>query len=683
MTGPTVVRDPWGVPQLWAPDVITLSRLHGWVTALDRAWQLTTLRWRSEGRMAQHLGHNWVSADVFARQARLEDTARRAHERLDDETRAWVTAYADGVTAGLAEATAQTPELAALEVEPEPWQPWTPLSTLLLQHVLFGSLPAKLWRDHVRRVSPAARQLLDAAPGSGDGDGPAGGSNAWAVAGVRSATGLPMVAGDPHRTIELPGVYQQVRLACPDFDVVGFAFAGVPGVPHFGHAGPVAWGITNAMADCHDVYVEDLRRSNHGLEARGPDGWAPADTRIETVTVAGGVPVTVEIVETARGCVVVGGPDEDRALSVRMAPRVLLDTGIASALALLRARSTQDVEAAWAGWVEPVNAVLTADDTGRVVELTAGRVPLRHNDNREGPVPAWEPGHEWTGWAEHGRAPVDDVAVHANHSSALTSPHGRDFASDARVDRIADLLAGKATFDVDDHRGIHMDTFHSPAPRLLARTRHLAGLSPAAEGLREELLAWDARMDADSVQAGRYAAWRAAVLRDLCAHPLLAPLVAGDLPTVFAPWMSVGSRVLQRLEALLDDPPAGFDVEAALAAGLEAAAAHEGTWGERHRLAAVVVVAPGEPPAEHVSVSGDRDCVLATSSLPDADDVAVQGPAARYVWDLSDRSRSRWVVPHGAVGRTGDPHQLDQQPLWLAGELVPVPDDRLGPRRPA
>jgi penicillin amidase len=679
MTGPTVVRDPWGVPQLWAPDVIALSRLHGRVTALDRAWQLTTLRWRSEGRMAQHLGPNWLSADFFARQARLDDTARRAHAQLEEETRAWVTAYAEGVSQGLAEVTGQTHELVALEVAPEPWQPWTPLSTLLLQHVLFGSLPAKLWRDHVRRVSPAARQLLDASPGSGDGDGPAGGSNAWAVAGVRSVTGLPMVAGDPHRTIELPGVYQQVRLACPELDVVGFAFAGVPGVPHFGHAGPVAWGITNAMADCHDVFVEDLRRVGTEIEARGPAGWEPAAGHTETVQLADDDAVEVEVIETGRGCVVVGGPDEDRALSVRMAPRVLLDTGIAAALALLRARSTQDVEAAWAGWVEPVNAVLTADDTGRVVELTAGRVPLRHNDNREGPVPAWEPGHEWAGWADHGRAPVGDVAVHANHASALTSAHGRDFASDARVQRITTLLAAKATFDVDDHRGIHLDTFHSPAPRLLSRTRQLEGLSPQATALRDELLAWDARMDADSVQAGRYAAWRAAVLRALCAHPLLAPLVAGDLPSVFAPWMSVGSRVLQRLEALLDDPPEGFDVDAALAAGLEAAADHDGTWGERHRLAAVTATAPGVPAATLVAVSGDRDCVLATSSLPDADDVAVQGPAARYVWDLSDRARSRWVVPHGAVGRTGDPHQLDQQPLWLAGDLVPVPDDRLGP----
>jgi penicillin amidase len=48
---------------------------------------------------------------------------------------------------------------------------------------------------------------------------------------------------------------------------------------------------------------------------------------------------------------------------------------------------------------------------------------------------------------------------------------------------------------------------------------------------------------------------------------------------------------------------------------------------------------------------------------------------ARYVWDLADRSASRWVVPFGASGRPGDPHHVDQTGLWAAGELAPVVTD--------
>ena len=32
---------------------------------------------------------------------------------------------------------------------------------------------------------------------------------------------LAIIGGDPHRLFEAPNVYQQVRLACPEFDVIG------------------------------------------------------------------------------------------------------------------------------------------------------------------------------------------------------------------------------------------------------------------------------------------------------------------------------------------------------------------------------------------------------------------------------------------------------------------------------
>ena len=105
-------------------------------------------------------------------------------------------------------------------------------------------------------------------------DGPqSSGSNAWAVGGARTASGSPLIGGDPHRVLESPGVYLQVRLACEDpddpFDVAGFTFPGVPGVQHFAHAGDVAWAITNALADYQDVFEEswttcvDRRRRAH------------------------------------------------------------------------------------------------------------------------------------------------------------------------------------------------------------------------------------------------------------------------------------------------------------------------------------------------------------------------------------------------------------------------------------
>ena len=51
-----------------------------------------------EGRTAEYVGDDGVPWDRFARQVRLEPTARACYAALDDETRAWVSAYVDGVT---------------------------------------------------------------------------------------------------------------------------------------------------------------------------------------------------------------------------------------------------------------------------------------------------------------------------------------------------------------------------------------------------------------------------------------------------------------------------------------------------------------------------------------------------------------------------------------------------------
>ncbi|MER6249501.1 penicillin acylase family protein [Streptomyces griseorubiginosus] len=301
-----IFRDAWGIPHLRADSARELARAQGRVTARDRAWQLEVERHRARGTSAAFLGAGALSWDTLARRARLDDTARRcfaALERRDPETADWVRAYVDGVNEELP--GAEAPEFTRAGLAPGRWEPWTPLGVWLGTHILFAGFPAKLWRDEaIRHLGPDAVGLF-----ATDGPGTAG-SNGWLVAGARTGTGHAILAGDPHRYIEDPGVYQQIRLSCPEFDVLGLAVPGVPGIAHFGHAGTVAWSITNAMADYQDLYRERLRRTGAGIEALGPDGhWHRASRHTETVEVAGEAPVEIEVIETDRGPVIAGGPE--------------------------------------------------------------------------------------------------------------------------------------------------------------------------------------------------------------------------------------------------------------------------------------------------------------------------------------------------------------------------------------
>ncbi|WP_244207201.1 penicillin acylase family protein, partial [Streptomyces swartbergensis] len=543
-------------------------------------------------------------------------------------------------------------------------------------------------------------------------DGPGtSGSNGWLVSGERTVTGQAVIAGDPHRWIEDPGVYQQIHLSCPEFDVVGLAVPGVPGIAHFGHTGTVAWAITNAMADYQDLYRERLRRTGAGVEALGPDGvWRRAARHTEVVEVAGGEPVEVEVIETDRGPVVIGGPeglDGDPvdlvgpagavgsagqadsvdpvdlvgppvAISLCYPPRVTGDLGFGALLPLLRARRVADVDRAFDRWAEPVNVVQAADTEGGVLHRVAGRVPLRAEANRLRLVPAWEPGHEWQGWHETPRAGLTDgVAVMANQRGPA-EPLGVEFAPPHRHDRIAELLAGKERWSAADMPAIHTDTHLASASALLDHLRALDALTPEASVLRDRLLAWNRRMDADSADAALYSAVRGAVVRQLAAHPAFAALAAPPAyPEVFRPWLALLPRVGFALEHLLRAGELhGIDRPSAVRAAVEEVAARPpaGVWGDTHRLAPWRAMEP-ETPCDEPGLSGDHDCVLCTSGVPGLTDRAARGPAARYVWDLARREDSRWVVPLGASGVSGSPHHRDQLPLWLAGDLVPVVTD--------
>ncbi|MGF0174880.1 penicillin acylase family protein [Streptomyces sp. Marseille-Q5077] len=712
MTG-EIFRDAWGIPHLRADGARELARVQGRVTALDRAWQLEVERHRSQGTSASFLGAEALPWDRFVRRARLDDTARRcfeALERRDPETSEWVRAYVDGVNESLAEGARRSPEFAQAGLAPGRWEPWTPLGIWLGIHILFAGFPAKLWREQVVRHLGADAVGLFAA------DGPAtSGSNGWLVSGERTVTGHAIIAGDPHRFIEEPGVYQQIHLSCPEFDVIGLAVPGVPGIAHFGHTGAVAWAITNAMADYQDLYRERLRRTGAGVEALDPDGvWRRAVRHTEVVEVAGEEPVEIEVIETGRGPVIIGGPeglpegsqdglsegsqdglseelqegfsagrvlaDGSLAVTLRYPPRVTADLGFSALLPLLRARSVTDVDRAVDLWAEPVNVVQAADTEGGLLHRVAGKVPVRSEANRTRLVPAWQPGHDWRGWHETPRGGLTDGVAAMANQRGLAAPLGVEFAPPHRADRITALLGEQDHWSAADMPAIHMDTQLASVEPLLGMLRALETLTPEAARIRRTLLAWDRRMDADSVAAAGYAAVRGAVVRRLAAHPAFAALSAPPAyPEVLLPWLALLPRVGFALEHLLRaEELYGIDRAEIVREAVEEVAAATagqltGTWGDTHRLAPWRALPTG--PYDGPGLSGDHDCVLCTSAVPGLTDLSARGPAARYVWDLADREASRWVVPLGASGIPASPHHRDQLRLWVGGDLVPVVTD--------
>ena len=252
--------------------------------------------------------------DVLARTVDLPGLARAELDRLAPETRALLDAFAAGVNA-LAEQTADRPpiEFDLLGYRPEPW---TALDCGRLRRFLALAAHRPAVGDQhprVRRADPrpgagrahssgtraspttcrsssrgrtpthrvgAWPTVREAAVGRGGPrpgvSGPAdGGSNNWAVAGSRTASGGAMVASDPHMPYESASSFYEVHLSGGSFDVAGAGFVGLPGLT-FGRTRTLAWGITNNICSLRDLYVERAPDAVIGERERDDPGGAAA-----------------------------------------------------------------------------------------------------------------------------------------------------------------------------------------------------------------------------------------------------------------------------------------------------------------------------------------------------------------------------------------------------------------------
>ena len=117
-------------------------------------------------------------------------------------------------------------------------------------------LPADVLRDYALAVAPA--QLhgpVDAAAAAAARLVQADeGSNNWALAPERTATGRALLANDPHRTVSHPSLRSIAHLSAPGFDVIGAGEPALPGLS-IGHNGHVAFGFTVFPVDQEDLYV--------------------------------------------------------------------------------------------------------------------------------------------------------------------------------------------------------------------------------------------------------------------------------------------------------------------------------------------------------------------------------------------------------------------------------------------
>jgi len=717
-TAADIWRDAWGIPHIKARTRDQAFAALGFAHARDRLWQMEALLRRGTGRYAEWLGKSAVSADILARQVDTAGASRRDFELVGAETRAMLESYARGVNAFIA--TGRRPiEYKLLGAEPGEWLPWHSIAVMRQIGFLMGSVWWKLWRAAALpivaveaaaklRFEDSGNELLCLPPGLEKGpyraaleqlaagaaallevaapDATGGGSNNWALAPERTATGRPLVAGDPHRVLEMPNMYAQLHIACDEFDVIGLTVPGVPGFPHFGHNDKVAWCVTHAFVDIHDLYVERFSPDGNTYLFQGQ--WQPVRRRREEIVVRGEAPVAVDVAETRHGPLIVGDPAKGWGLALRSMQFSEPDRSFDALLPMMRAGSVESLYEATREWGLIDHNLVAGDIAGKIGYRVRAKVPRRPSSNGWLPVPGWSGEHEWDGIVDWSRMPaaIDPPGGAIVTANNRVAENGEDYlCTDAmpphRARRVWRRLEALTSPTVEDMAAIHRDIETTPGIELRNRLRGLAATGKAA-AVRDLILGWDGRMAADSLGATAYNATRLALTKLVAVRSGLAAVAQTPYARV-APGLIPENQLWWTVLGLLraDDRSllggASWD-ELLVEALIEAAKSPLSEWGAAHlpRLThPLSALFPEQSAAlDRVSapVGGDNDTVFATGCSASVGARAVYGSLSRYVFDVGAWENCRWIVFHGVSGEPGDKWHMNQNAAWAAGEMIPM-----------
>jgi penicillin amidase len=724
----TVLRDEGGVPYIFAETEDDLFFALGFVHAQDRLWQMDVQRRFGDGSLSEVFGPDFVETDRFQRTIGLRRAAEAQVASLpsDDIQMRMTTAYAEGVNAFIRWAgnTWLPLEFKLLDYRPEPW---TPVDSFTIGNViawgLSGSLsdvdfelvrrtlgddaanelfpldgpfqvpvvpgfeggqavlrsapPAPL-SDALRRAADDVREKeARLAPFLGGVRGLA--SNNWAVGGNKTATGMPLLANDPHLRFQLPAVWYEVRLVGGAVNVYGVTFPGIPIVP-IGRNDRIAWGATNVGADVVDLYEEWVNPANDS-EYRVEDRWEPFEIVEETIRVKGAAPETVVVKVSRHGPLVT---EKGLSLALRWTGYEPND-GLRAFYRMMTARDWDAFRDALRDFSVPAQNWVYADVEGNIAIRPTGWYPIRMGGTGRGVLNGSSGEFEWTGFVpfdEHPEAvnPPQGYVASANQQPAGAAyPYylGWNWDPGYRARRINQLLRDGSFFTVEDMKRFQLDTYDTAAAAFVPFV--VGAVGTQCVGVQCEALSalatWDRRVDVDATGPTIWWFFINAFMRNTwddewielegVRRPPLNVLERLTRTDPNAPWFD------DRSTAVVEDRDA--IIRASFVEAVDEIVARLGPngtewrWGALHtrrfpHLTGLDALSVGPIPSPGNSVTLNVAGGLA----------ATAGPSWRMIVDFGDLDASIGAYPGGQSGNPLSVHYRDRLDEWLAEAYHPL-----------
>ena len=722
-------RDAFGIPHIDARNEADAWYAWGFCQGQDRAFQIETRVRVVRGRLAELIGPEGLPVDRLSRRMGLARHAQAQFEVLNDHGRSTIQAFCRGVIEGSRiGATRRAHEFRLLNVRPTPLEPSDVLGSLALVSFLLASN----WDSEISRLKileadgPDALAALDptypewlsviSPPGQSAGPhvsalidelegflkftGIGSGSNNWAVDGSRTASGLPIVANDPHLSSALPAHWYLGHITTPDFEVAGASMAGTPGIA-VGHNESVAWGITAGQVDNTDLFLEMFNET--GDRVKGPDGWEPFESWTETIRVKGADDVQIDIIETDRGPLIGDVLEPDcGALSIKatwLAPRDA--QGI---LVTHQAQSTNDLFDRMGWWPGLSMNVVAGDVDGIIGWKLVGDTPQRTDGFGIMPTPAWNP---QAGWTDTPIDPSDMPSIIAPEAGFVATANNRSVPNDYptfithdwqdayRATRATELLAARSDWDISSTQQMQLDRVSLVWRDVREAIESVDATNPQVRDALLILKGWDGDLGTDSVAATVFQAFLWRLIRRVCQEkaPNSYEWAMGKSMFSLLPAATVGSRRMQHIVQVVAAQPADWFADSTwqdeLAQALEGAMAEcterlgsdtdDWRWGHVRPLTLTHPVSAASPVMAKVfdigpmPYGGDAHSLNNGAVIPGDIWGNPYGIASmRMVSEVGSWNSTRFVLAGGQSGNPCSPHYDDLIPLWLSGDGVVI-----------
>jgi penicillin amidase len=707
LSGPVdITYDTDWVPRIHAGSELDAAAALGFLHARDRMFQMELMRRAASGRLSEIAGKATLPIDRMMRTLGLRQHAVADLAALPPDTRALLEAYATGVNAFIdRKGRFAAPEFLLLGA-PERWEPadsllWAKTMGLWLsmnwrqelsRQALAGRVPAalldQLWprqagvpapdamAEPLTRFASAAARLEAVLPHfPAPYTMPQTASNEWAVDGRHSATGAPLLAGDPHLAFGFPAIWYLARIDTPGHVLAG---ATAPGVPFLvlGRNEHIAWTFTTTGADVQDIFIETL--AGEGAY-QTPDGPKPFTVREERIKVRGGDVVVLTVRETRHGPVISDLDGKDGpVMAAAMGNLQPGDTAATGLLALNRATSVQAAGEAAAEISSPVQNLLVAD--AKTIGLfVTGRVPIRRAGDGSAPVPG-DGSHDWIGWASgpqlpHSVAPESGRLVNANEP--VWPPDfpvfmGRDTFGDWRARRIRTLLEKSDRHTVAGFAAMQADIVDGFALQVLPTLLAVPDVTGASAQALSLLRDWDGAAAMDQPAPLIFSAWMDAFYSAVLRH-------AGLTSGLGAPMSDFVAAVLAPSGAHWCDGDCTKMLRDSLADAVKDLSARFGgdpsgwRWGDAHPAVFAHPILRGIPvlgTLTTISIPSPGDDNTVDRGGMNAALQSVHGAAFRGVYDLADLDRSLFIVTPGQSGNPFSPHARDFAKRWRDGASI-------------